>query len=77
MSTNPVPFRVECKWPNRSYFEVIAAFNSDRIAMAYATDCQVTNKAFAYRVTKRSRVLHDHRDIAGEAVLQRALGAAK
>ena len=77
MSTNPVPFRVECKWPHNSYFEVIAAFNAEKIAVTYATDCQAANKFLVYRVTKRGKVLYDHANIAGEAILQKALGAAK
>ena len=72
MSTNPVPYRVECRMT--TFFEVIAAFNHEGVAKAYATDCQVGNQGADYRVTKRGKVLHDHVYITGAAIIQAKLG---
>lgn len=77
MSMNPVPYRVEVKPTGQHFFEVIAAFNDDDVAKHYATQCQLTNEAFDYRVTKRRKVLFDETYITGNAILERSLGAAK
>lgn len=84
MSKNETPYRVECRPAAQHFFEVIAAFNCESAALAYATECQVTNEPYDYRVTihKRSKgvfgtvVLHDHVYVTGAAILQKHLGKA-
>jgi hypothetical protein len=44
------PYRVECKWPSNSFFEIIAAFDSQTVALNYARDCAAANPPFRYRV---------------------------
>lgn len=51
---------VECRPPAQAFFEVIAAFNVDRAALAYGGECHMVNPSNAYRV----------RDIATEAVVR-------
>lgn len=51
-----LPYIVECK-SSYPFFEPIAAFNVDSIALAYASDCAKTNPQFVYRVTKSKKVL--------------------
>lgn len=70
----PVPYRVECAVNGASFYEVIAAFNVQRVALQYATDCQLSNPQNCYRVTERKRVLHDAPYISAEAILQKRLG---
>ncbi|MDR5726260.1 MAG: hypothetical protein RB191_02205 [Terriglobia bacterium] len=55
---NPVPYRVECRWPVNSWFEVIAAFDVERVALQYAQDCAASTH-MEYRVTYRGKVLHE------------------
>ena len=74
---NPVPYRVECDPQGKTFFEVIAAFNSERVALAYATDCKVSNPANDYRVVNRKRVLHEPAYIHQEAIIQAKLGRAQ
>jgi hypothetical protein len=45
---------VECKWPHNSFYETIAAFDSERVAEAYAAECKKTNLDFVYRTFKRN-----------------------
>lgn len=51
-----LPYRVECKslYP---FFEVIAAFDCDRAAFAYASQCAATNLKFDYQVIKGRKIL--------------------
>lgn len=47
-----LPYVVECK-SFSAFFEEIAAFNSDRAAENYASDCATCNPHFEYRVVKK------------------------
>lgn len=51
-----LPFKVECKAAPRPYYEVIAAFDCQRAAEAYAGECAFTNRDKNYRV-KRGKLL--------------------
>ena len=78
---NPVPYRVECDANGATFFEVIAAFNSQRVALAYAAECKRSNPHNEYRTTYRKKVV-DYPDFvrlyaSGDAILQRYLGDAK
>ena len=55
---NVLSFVVECK-SSYPFFEKIAAFNVDSIAIDYAQDCAKTNPTFKYRVTKGKTILVD------------------
>ncbi len=44
---------VECKWPNKPFYETIAAFDSQMIATNYKRDCIATIKGFEYRTMQR------------------------
>lgn len=49
---------VEVKWPGNAFYEVIAAYNHDRIAKEYADTCManaspIDGKRWAYRVRER------------------------
>jgi hypothetical protein len=51
-------FVVECKWPENHYFEVIAAFDNDQVATAYAKKCaddwrKKNSPEWCYRVQER------------------------
>lgn len=74
---NPIPYRVECRPLGQAFFEVIAGFNHQKVALHYATDCQVTNQPYDYRVTYRGKVVHDEVYVTAEAILQNSLGAPK
>lgn len=51
---------VECRY-NGTVWEVIAAFNMDRAAIAYAGECHMSNRqAYGYRV----------RDVATDSILR-------
>ena len=52
---NILPYRIECR-STYPFFEVIAAFNSESVAIAYAGSCRKANPAYEYRVIKSSRV---------------------
>lgn len=50
---------VEARWPHLPYFEQIAAFNAERVALAYARDCfnaapPIRGQHWAYRVQERT-----------------------
>lgn len=45
---------VECKWPNKPFYETIAAFNSLPVAREYMRECASGNKWFKYRVMERN-----------------------
>lgn len=49
----PLKYRVDCKPSGQHFFETIAAFNSDRVALAYAKDCSATNPEFEYECKRR------------------------
>ena len=51
-----LPYRVECKslFP---FFELIAAFDHERAAFAYASQCAANNLKFEYQVRKGRRIL--------------------
>lgn len=53
----PLEWRVECKRPPNpaTWWETVAAFNSDRVALDYARDCRKANGkyGFEYRVMAR------------------------
>lgn len=53
---NQLPYVVECK-SSYPFFEAIAAFNVESVALAYAFDCAKTNPFFKYRVVKNKKVL--------------------
>ena len=48
----PLRYVVECKPTNQAFFEVIAAFNVDVVALDYAKACS-RSTGYAYRVMKR------------------------
>lgn len=50
--------RVDCQPPGQAFYETIAAFNSDRVALAYAEDCRKSKQfstagQWRYRVMER------------------------
>jgi len=47
-------WQVECQWPNKPFFEPIAAFNSQQVAIEYARDCKRVNPHFTYRLFNRN-----------------------
>jgi hypothetical protein len=53
---NALPYVVECK-SSYPFYEKIAAFNVERIAIQYASDCAIAHPTFSYRVTKRGKVI--------------------
>lgn len=45
---------VEVRWPENTWFEPIAAFNSESVAQQYASGCRLAaTQGFEYRVQKR------------------------
>lgn len=50
----PLKWLVECKPSGQPFFEVIAGFNSDSVAVHYAQDCFKTNPDFVYLVMQRN-----------------------
>ena len=58
---NQLPYKVECKRPEMAYAELIAAFDCQRAAEAYAGECALANMAFTYRVKRGRRVLQEFR----------------
>jgi hypothetical protein len=57
MGQSQLPYVVECK-SLYAFFEPIAAFNHDKIAINYAVDCHIANPQYQYRVVKRKLVLY-------------------
>lgn len=55
MSRNGLPYHVECK-STHPFFELIAAFDCEPPARAYAQACAENSQDNEYRVTKRGRV---------------------
>lgn len=51
-----LPYVVECQ-SFYVWFEPIAAFNDDRVAIGYAKDCAKVNPTFKYKVVKGKKVL--------------------
>jgi len=51
-----LPYVVECR-STYVFFEPIAAFNVDSVAIAYAKDCAKTNPMCTYKVVKNKKVL--------------------
>lgn len=49
-----LPYKVECK-SSLPFFELIAAFDCEQAAKAYAEECERVNRRFQYRVTKGSK----------------------
>lgn len=49
-------YEVRCK-STAPYYELIAAFDCEQAAKAYAEECERVNKRFAYRVLKDGKVL--------------------
>ncbi len=47
----PLRFVVECQRTGQAFFEPIAAFDHDSVAIAYAKECGRTG--YRYRVTER------------------------
>lgn len=45
-----LPHKVECRRSTYQFFELIAAFNTQRAAETYAAECAETNRQFEYRV---------------------------
>ena len=47
---------VQCKWPEKPFYETIAAFDNERIARDYMNDCakgaKVSRIPFSYRLGK-------------------------
>jgi hypothetical protein len=56
---NHLPYVVECKPLGQAFYEPIAAFNVDRVAISYATDCYKGSVAqdagYHYRVRDASK----------------------
>lgn len=50
-----LPYKVECR-SSLPFFELIAAFDCEPPALAYAKDCARTNPAFKYKVMKGKEV---------------------
>jgi hypothetical protein len=53
--TNILPWRIECR-STYPFFEPIAAFNSEKVAIAYAASCRAANPTYAYRVVKAGKI---------------------
>lgn len=53
-----LPYRVRCK-STYPFFEVIAAFNIERAAVAYAEECKEANPRFTYRVCLRGKTIKE------------------
>ena len=45
---------VQCRWPQNSWFETIAAFDVDNAAQSYANNCAKNNTSLKYRVLERN-----------------------
>lgn len=54
-----LPFKVECK-SSYPFFELIAAFDCESAARAYAKDCAAANPKYAYKVLHRQHCLIVH-----------------
>ena len=57
---NALPYKIECR-STRPYFELIAAFDIQHAAEAYAEQCAIVNLDFTYRVKLGRRVLREFR----------------
>jgi hypothetical protein len=55
-----LPYRVECKAAPRPYYELIAAFDCQQAAEAYAGECALANMALDYRVKKGKLLLRQY-----------------
>lgn len=44
---------VECKWPQNSFYEPIAAFNCEGAAQQYMKECVVRSNSFKYNFSYR------------------------
>lgn len=56
MTRNSLPYKVECK-SSYPFFELIAAFNVEAAAVAYAGECVASNPKFSYTVKHGRRVV--------------------
>lgn len=53
-----LPYKIECK-SSYPFFELIAAFDCEPVALGYASQCQTANPGFTYRVKRGSKVLRE------------------
>jgi hypothetical protein len=56
MTSPKLPYQVQCK-STYPFFETIAAFDSERVAFAYASECAGYNLKFDYQMAKGRRIL--------------------
>lgn len=64
MATTVLRYKVECK-SLHPFFEVIAAFDCEPVAIAYGSQCHTANPELTYRVKKGHVLL---REFGPEAV---------
>lgn len=53
-----LPYKVECK-STYAFYELIAAFDCDKAAEAYAVQCAAANPRYDYRVVKGRRIIRN------------------
>lgn len=51
-----LPYKVECRWPAKAYYDLVAAFDCESAATGYAGECALNHPTFFYRV-KRGRTI--------------------
>lgn len=54
----PLAYKIECR-STRPFYELIAAFDCEAPALAYAGECALTNNANSYRVKRGRKIIQE------------------